>query len=1364
MELGNDEHLELERGEDIDTVNADADPATQARILEQIKARSTRSITLRSAEALEALANFCHHRATNPLWNLRFRFITTARSGVEEGWDRPDSGIETWTALQRGRYEENVRAEAIAALRAFLKSCVRPEKASPEAWHAFQQVLVSDDAQLEEIILAFEWGMGSGDHAYIEKQIVSALAGSMTPEEASQAYEHLFAFVFRLLCQPGQKLLTKNLLTTELQAPTVTRADRAIVQLVRSELEQMAARVGTMEAAMVHQAKEMASLTQTVEFIGKSLGFDAAFALSAVSLSTELPDLVSPCAPRQTLVDQLLARAHADGVVAIVAEPGSGKTQTLRLATQKGQRSVHWLNLPRHATEEQACILLDALVRKVGNPPDKLPLQEKYDAAAQQFRGTLVVIEDLPRLVPGGPLAMRVDRLADRLRGVDAPLVLSSYYPLPATTEELLGKVQFHIPRFTITDVADLLAAADAPPEFRAEKIYQLLATVTEGLPTLVMAAVRYLAIRNWKFTASELEGLFLGEFASAHRHDARSLLQITVSDPEERELLIRMSLAIGAFSMEDIAAVARVPEPIRLPGEKVQRSTGVWLQQIGRDRYLRSPLITSVLADSLDPATRNGVHFALALRILRRKQLDLLEAFTCVNHLMMAGEVTFAVTVVMQTLVAFLELEEPIHDDIGFANMWPTREGLGDVDLNLQINLRAMQLAVRAKQGRDVAAMIETVDGLIAEAGGQGWGVPAGASGLAIHLVWRDRILANKYLLQALASYKTVRLPDGSPLPVASYPLEDMLWISAYNCTSEADVDSWLVTISRFTPEQLETLKRSDLKEDNVTILCDGIWLRVYQKPEPERNWKPVKKKLEEIEATARAIDFPLLEAAALRTRIMILAEWDKNLDAAIALSESSLERFPADDCRFLIIEVMGRQLSYAGKKEQAIRWLERALECDAYRNSLWRRNVLITMAELHGGDKAKDFTAEAVRISEDGKWAPLVYVETLAEHAIALWKAGEARPSFDTFEEATNRMFTQQTDANNWKGTFARLFGVVAYFSSLSSKGQPEPGQVEPQQGFSLITNEDAHANYRAEQLSYISVRLAMFADGVNDISKAAAWTWRAMQSAKEVSAAWDAVRLMAWRALPEALLSSDFARVAQLVAAMTALDVNHVVATAQALPLPTGPGETSTIKDLAASPPVGATSGLRVIPIVPIAVRLAFLRFRGATNAEILAFLAAIDAVIPPDLQAERFVVEIRRALVEEGDWGTLRDTGYRAIADHEYVRGLISCIGAMDKAPLSQSLYLQTYIAENLEGFFKTCPSVYREIVAPFFVTYWERAIAETTGEFRTAQSYTEKQLTVTDGTPEGTRKLLRAMRFCLGVKLPDHAMRWLDASP
>ena len=74
-------------------------------------------------------------------------------------------------------------------------------------------------------------------------------------------------------------------------------------------------------------------------------------------------------------------------------------------------------------------------------------------------------------------------------------------------------------------------------------------------------------------------------------------------------------------------------------------------------------------------------------------------------------------------------------------------------------------------------------------------------------------------------------------------------------------------------------------------------------------------------------------------------------------------------------------------------MQWLERALNCDAFLHSLWRRNVLITMAELHGANdprKATDFTAEAVRISQDGKLVDAIYIETLAE-LNELHKAGK-------------------------------------------------------------------------------------------------------------------------------------------------------------------------------------------------------------------------------------------------------------------------------------------------------------------------------------------------------------------------------------
>jgi hypothetical protein len=52
---------------------------------------------------------------------------------------------------------------------------------------------------------------------------------------------------------------------------------------------------------------------------------------------------------------------------------------------------------------------------------------------------------------------------------------------------------------------------------------------------------------------------------------------------------------------------------------------------------------------------------------------------------------------------------------------------------------------------------------------------------------------------------------------------------------------------------------------------LCDGYWRREYFKPEAERDWDHVARKLDGIDQTARDIKFALLEAAEIRTRIML-------------------------------------------------------------------------------------------------------------------------------------------------------------------------------------------------------------------------------------------------------------------------------------------------------------------------------------------------------------------------------------------------------------------------------------------------------------------------------------------------------------
>jgi hypothetical protein len=125
LDLEPSQRIELECGEDIDTVEGDGENGAEKRLLEQLKLRSGRSLTLRSVEALEALANRCVHVQQNPDTPLLFRYLTTAAIGVETNWTGAEPGIATWQAIREGEYGEQFRSEAVERLRSFLAQLPR---------------------------------------------------------------------------------------------------------------------------------------------------------------------------------------------------------------------------------------------------------------------------------------------------------------------------------------------------------------------------------------------------------------------------------------------------------------------------------------------------------------------------------------------------------------------------------------------------------------------------------------------------------------------------------------------------------------------------------------------------------------------------------------------------------------------------------------------------------------------------------------------------------------------------------------------------------------------------------------------------------------------------------------------------------------------------------------------------------------------------------------------------------------------------------------------------------------------------------------------------------------------------------------
>ena len=522
------------------------------------------------------------------------------------------------------------------------------------------------------------------------------------------------------------------------------------------------------------------------------------------------------------------------------------------------------------------------------------------------------------------------------------------------------------------------------------------------------------------------------------------------------------------------------------------------------------------------------------------------------------------------------------------------------------------------------------------------------------------------------------------------------MLWMSSYTGKSDEDADSWITTISKLSPEQIKTLEASEMMEDNVTILCDGIWKRQFNKPEQERNWELAAERLRAVEAAGTSIGFPLLAAAAIRTQIVILAEWEHRLEDAVALAESALSRFEREDCRFLVLEVTGRHISYAGQVDRAVPWLERALTCDAYHHSLWRRDILITLAELKGPTSrqtAVDLTAEAIAVAEGPYPYDLGIAEAFAEHGIALWKAGDRRSAFAEFEKAVNRILSASSKEELWKGSFFRLFAALVYFSDVMHNGKPRDGHLEPEQA-SFLASRDAHPSYKDEQQSYICLRLAMYADGLGDLSAAAEWTYRAIALACEYPEAWMGLRIQCILALPQALLTNDFNRAGELAVLISEENPDKIIAHGKSLAAAAHDAAAKATEieaTMAGTAPETRLQAFLMHPFVPIAVRLTTLSIEGATPDEIAGYLSEIEKHVPAERVPYGFVDDLRRCLVAPDDWDALHQEGYSAIPANNLVHGYVLTLGAMRNAPVRAALGLQIMLAQHLrKRFFGAAP--------------------------------------------------------------------------
>lgn len=256
LSLQPDQVLELERGEDIDTIQRAMTSAgeEQARLLEQIKVREN-NLTLRSDAARAALASFFEHYQANPTANLSFRYVTNARIGTERDSPAPGGSplILIWEQIRSGSLEEGQERDYLRILRGFLSSTSKPTDLNEETWETFIDFISNvPDSDALRLVKSVEWVTDQVDTGDITERLQQQIARqySMTAEQADDVYSRLFLYVFKRLSIPGIKQLTREELARQIALPALNAADYALLNQLSIFIKDLGRRVETLEGEM----------------------------------------------------------------------------------------------------------------------------------------------------------------------------------------------------------------------------------------------------------------------------------------------------------------------------------------------------------------------------------------------------------------------------------------------------------------------------------------------------------------------------------------------------------------------------------------------------------------------------------------------------------------------------------------------------------------------------------------------------------------------------------------------------------------------------------------------------------------------------------------------------------------------------------------------------------------------------------------------------------------------------------------------------------------------------------------------------------------------------------------------------------
>jgi len=551
----------------------------------------------------------------------------------------------------------------------------------------------------------------------------------------------------------------------------------------------------------------------------------------------------------------------------------------------------------------------------------------------------IIIVDGLPRFASNDLLFSQLQQFISLCLKRGLTLIATSVYPLDQEFLRLFADNEIFgikAPSFTRDDIIELLAIYNAPQEFSLGSWPDLFGSFTDHHPVFLISLFQFLRSNNWQIDFDSFNVMMKKDYAKDLYDKAQIVLAQTLSEAE-RELLYRVGEVIYQFSIEDVLLLANTPPQIKNPGEMVSRLRDLWIRPINGNLFSLSPLIKPLGAKNLPPELVRNLNHNLGLNILSKKQLGPLEAMAAIAHFGKAENYDLMAIVIEKVLIS-VENVQDVKDDFGLIefvlSLWQNVNLPNSMMLPSKIMIRALQVRCLSFYKRDLSFHVKDLLILMKQAdetisysvwGGciicflsEGVGFADKCAALKISLPYFDKAKEQFSLVPDEES-------DSRPFDMSRF----ILPILGGLIKNHDDAAHWIDLLESLEPDHiLKSFADEEIAYDACRVAANMIAAIEAIKPEQQRDWSRALHLLDRLEKVAKDANIEILLASTVSAKILLYAEYQRNLARAIQIAEGNKELLNCAPAKVLVGKAIGQQLVLAKQIEKGMEWLKLVVE----------------------------------------------------------------------------------------------------------------------------------------------------------------------------------------------------------------------------------------------------------------------------------------------------------------------------------------------------------------------------------------------------------------------------------------------------